>query len=534
MIRIIISGLALVMFTIFSSINISFAADHVDAPLTMEDPQIDISDVYAFLDPNDDSQIVVAMGVNPFLVPEDRSSGFGSDVLYQFKFDNDGDAVEDYVVQVLFDGEGFNQQVRVKATSVKGKTDTELGVIPVLTGPTQNVLNNNGFRVYAGLSDDAFVFDFSQFIAISKTGTQDVFRDFTSPILGQLKGRSVRPDGTSGVDFFAGVNASHIVVSFPKSIVDNGTGFFNGLAGTDVVGIWATTSRNGIQRERMGQEVVNTVFVPDGMKDDFNEASPSDDVAMFSGLIPDALTQVDNDGTGNTINGRIAVLQLSGLTELPNGAPLLLPEGFEHPLGLGNDLLRVALLPDVLRLDLNRPADDLAIGLFGLQNGRRPQDDVGDIALQLLRQLADIKFPDGAMVTARQDTIPVPGSGPIGERAALDCSNAEFPQCTDRRVLVALQGTDFNTTDNQINALDYTTSGNDREFQAGSTSPYFSETEFPFMAIAQGESGSSGSSGCSLLSKNANPVNTAMEGILPFAMVILVFGVKSFSRRIKY
>ena len=358
-----------------------------------------------------------------------------------------------------------------------------------------------------------------------------MFRGFTSPILGELRGRV----GGSAVDLFAGVNASHIVVSFPKSIVDNGTGFFGGLAGTNVVGVWGTTSRNGVQLERMGQQVINTVFVPSGMKDDFNAATPADDVAMFSGLIPDALTSDDTDGKGNTIDGRIAVLQLSGLTDLPNGAPLLLPEGFEHPLELGNDLLRVALLPDVLRLDLNRDSDDQSIGLFGLQNGRRPQDDIIDIALQLLRQLADVKFPDGAMVPVGDDMIAVPGSGPLGDRAALDCGNAEFPQCSDRRVLVVLQGTDFTTPDSQITGVDYTTSGNDSGFASGSavarftpdsTSPDFINTVFPFMAVAQeapADNGGGSDSGCSLAASGT--ISGSITALLiPALLFIFTFG----------
>ncbi len=526
--------LLLLLFSfIVTSIFLSgkaYSADHVEAPLAIDNPELDITDVYTFLDPQDQTQIVAAMAVNPFLPPEDNVTGFSPEVLYQLKFDNTGDGIEDYVVQFQFTGTGFDQQVQVFAGNVNSPVNTPLAGPPIASGSTQEIINSGNFRVFAGLSDDSFVFDFGQFTSILD-GSQDMFRGFTSPILGELRGRS----SGSSVDLFAGVNASHMVVSFPKSIVDNGNGFFGGLAGTNVVGVWGTTSRNGVQLERMGQQVINTVFVPGGMKDDFNSATPADDVTMFSGLIPDALTQDDTDGTGNTIDGRIAVLQLSGLAGLPNGAPLLLPEGFEHPLELGNDLLRVALLPDVLRLDLNRDPDDQSIGLFGLQNGRRPQDDIIDIALQLLRQLADVKFPDGAMVPVGDDMIAVPGSGPLGERAALDCGNAEFPQCSDRRVLVVLQGTDFTTSDNQISGLDYTTSGNDKEFAAGSlisrfvpesSSPDFTDSVFPFMAVAQeapADNGDSSDSGCSLAP--AGPAKGSAAALLiPALMFIFTLG----------
>jgi hypothetical protein len=142
---------------------------------------------------------------------------------------------------------------------------------------------------------------------------------------------------------------------------------------------------------------------------------------------------------------------------------LLLPSTFPNT---SKNLIRIAVLPDVLRLDLSLPPNDLAIGQFGLQNGRRLGDDVLDIALRLLRQLADVKFPTGSTL---------PGSGPSTGRAALDCSiltEAGHPGivCPDRRVLAVLQGTDFIKPDAEV--PDLTTSGNDRTLLSA----------FPFLA----------------------------------------------------
>src|SRR5262249_28604221 len=155
-----------------------------------------------------------------------------------------------------------------------------------------------------------------------------------------------------------------------------------------------------------GQQLFNTVFVPGPMKDTVNASIPENDVTAFSGLIPDALTTSDNDGTGNTIANRAGLLDAIGVTALPNGAPLLRPAAFPNT---DKGLLRKALLPDVLRLDRSRPAAELGIGGNGLQNGRRLGDDVLDIALRLLRQLADVRFPAGSNL---------PGSGPATGRAA--------------------------------------------------------------------------------------------------------------------
>jgi hypothetical protein len=197
-------------------------------------------------------------------------------------------------------------------------------------------------------------------------------------------------------------------------------------------------------------------------------------VVNFSPFVPDALTTTDNDGTGNTIAARAQLLTDLGFTELPNGAPLVLPSDFNNT---NTGLLRAALIPDVLRLDLDLPPGELAVGAFGYQNGRTPQVDVTDIIFLLVRQLADVKFPDGSGV---------PGSGPLGDRFALDCDGdpSPFPQCDDRRVLAVLQGTDWIKPDDQI--ADLTISGNEREFPSesdtatASGTTMFADSVFPF------------------------------------------------------
>ena len=174
--------------------------------------------------------------------------------------------------------------------------------------------------LHAGLRDDPFVFDLAQFNRIL-CGTQDVFRAVSSSPLGPLRGRSVRADGTSGVDSFAGFNASYIVVEFPVSW----------LGVNKTINVWGTVSApsgesNGfIQFERMGQPAFSTIFMPKPLKDAFNQGIPSDDLIRWSQFVPDALTTTDNDGTGNTVSGRAGLLTALGLTTAPTGAPLLLP-----------------------------------------------------------------------------------------------------------------------------------------------------------------------------------------------------------------
>jgi hypothetical protein len=427
------------------------AADHRDAPGVDGAGEGDITDVFAFLNPNNAGRLVLAMGVNSFAVP---SAGptyrFSTDYLYQFKLDLTGTYKENFVVQVRFQNTSSGQQAFVavdRPDPNRVGSVNELLLFPnsTIDGPVGQVFGDpNSIQAFTGLRDDPFVFDLAQFNRIL-AGTQDVFRNIASSPLGPLRGRTVRSDGTSGTDSFGGFNASYIVVEFPVGW----------LGVNKIINVWATVSAPSVeiggyvQFERMGQPAFNTVFIPKALKDAFNQGAPSDDVARWSQFVPDALTTTDNDGTGNTISGRAGLLTALGLGTLPNGAPLLLPATFANT---NKDLLRVALLPDVLRLDLSRAPNDLAIGAFGLTNGRRPGDDVIDIALRVLRQLADVNFPA---------SLKVPGSGP---------ARAGALTLGDPRVTAVLQGTDFIRADSTLS--DLSTSGNDQALP----------TAFPFFA----------------------------------------------------
>jgi len=411
------------------------AADHREAPAVNSAGEGDLGDIFAFLDPNDSNRVVLAFGVNPFAVPAIPGSyKFSPDYLYQLKVDRTGDYNEDFVVQVLFDGTtGPSQTYRVYTGAPEpgqaGALNKVVSRAPSLEGSVNRVNTAGELMTWAGLREDPFVFDASQLNRIL-AGAQDVFRQVTTPVpaIGTLRGRAVRADGTSGHDAFGGFNGSFFVISLPKSMLGSG-----------IVNVWGTVSapigqESYIQFERMGQQAFSTVFVPGPLRDIFNLGVPADDVARFSNLVPDALTTVENDGRGNTTAGRRAVLSALGLTRTPAGASLLLPETFANT---NRNLLRAALLPDVLRIDLNRPGADLAVGQFGLQNGRRPGDDVVDILLRLARELADVNFPAA---------LGVPGSGP---------ARAGALPFADRRVLAVLQGTDFIKPDSRLADLGF-------------------------------------------------------------------------------
>jgi hypothetical protein len=475
-------------------------ADHREAPLINEDPAADLNDVFAFVNPNDPTKVVFAMTVNGFAVPGVRASySFSNDVLYQFKIDNTGDGREDLVIQARFEGFESARDPRCPAPrggqfvtvlgpaqpKKRGAVNEELGKhAPEVMGCTNQIITGPGIRVFAGLRDDPFVTDPAQLNRILG-GAEQVFRQVTSPILGPLDGRPVVA-GRSGFDTFGGFNVSALLVEVDKSVIQGSASRVGTyLRNNTTIGFWGTTSRQKetelsrrrgpesegpfVQIQRMGQTLIKTVFIPAAQRDRYNRSVPEDDLADlnnlsvppdargFSRFIPDALTNTDNDGTGNTIAARAALLTALGVTTLPGGAPLLfadLPNTDRH-------LIRRVIFPDVLRIDLAiLPPNDLVVAANGLQNGRRLDDDVTDILLRLARQLADVNFPPGS---------PAPGRGPA-RAGALDCT--VLPNCPDRRVLAVLQGTDFIEDDADVPNL--ANSGQDRPLLA----------DFPFFAEA--------------------------------------------------
>lgn len=472
------------------------ASDHRESPTADANGEGDITDIFAFLDPNEPSQLVLIMDVNPFAVPaETPSYRFEPDFLYQFKIAHDEHAVEDVVIQAMFENVATTvcasgQMIKVYGPSrprVTGTRNIVLEEHPTVSGCTGTTLSQGSMQVFTGLRDDPFVTDVGQLNRILQN-KQDLFRAFPGFALGALRGRAVRSDNTSGVDGFGGFNVSSIAIELPKSEV-SGRGF---LGNKGLIGVWGTTSmksrrgdpdhdgdwdRTYKQFQRVGQQLFKTIFVPSANRDAFNETKPEDDMTNFSSLVPDALTTKDNDGTGNTIAGRAGLLTALGFTDASasnpgagHGAPLLLPATFNNT---DKNLLREALLPDVLRLNLDllptgilpgaaavggNGDPQLGLGSSGLQNGRRPADTVTDILLQFARQLADVNFPA---------SLGVPGSGPARPGALT------FP--TDRRVFAVLQGTDWIKSDAQVGNV----SGNVAPYD-GNDLPLL--PQFPFLA----------------------------------------------------
>ncbi|MER3498928.1 MAG: molecular chaperone DnaK [Chitinophagaceae bacterium] len=194
--------------------GIIFAADHIDAPAVTGPGNAslgtDITDIYAFQSPSDNSKLVFVMNTQGLLSPSaTASASFPSNVMYEFNIDNTGDAVEDLVIQCLVQ----NGKLRVYgpvAPVTTGLTSTvktngpvtETSVTAYGSNPSIGT-NSNGIKIFAGPRDDPFFFDLTRFKEII-AGTQTSFRN-------------------PGVDFFAGTNVMSIVVEVPKTLLGSAT-----------------------------------------------------------------------------------------------------------------------------------------------------------------------------------------------------------------------------------------------------------------------------------------------------------------------
>src|SRR5215813_13684116 len=91
------------------------AADHAEATLAAADPGADIADVFAFLDPNDNSRVILAMDVEGFVVPSEmlNLSFFSPDTRFRFEIENSGDAVADEHIDITFSPQTSRTQPQI-------------------------------------------------------------------------------------------------------------------------------------------------------------------------------------------------------------------------------------------------------------------------------------------------------------------------------------------------------------------------------------------------------------------------------------
>ena len=200
-----------------------YAADHIDAPAVTGTGNVsigsDITDIYAFQSPADNSKMVFVMNTQGLMSPATTAAAtFPSNVMYEFNIDNTGDNVEDLVIQCLVQ----NGKMRVYGPVAPGTTGTTITVHTggpltevAVTGYTATSpvigTSSSNIKAFAGPRDDPFFFDLAQFKKVL-AGTASGFNN-------------------PGTDSFAGTNVMSIVVEVPKSL----------LGSASTINVWGET-----------------------------------------------------------------------------------------------------------------------------------------------------------------------------------------------------------------------------------------------------------------------------------------------------
>jgi hypothetical protein len=330
------------------------AADHAEATAVAGDPGADLADVFAFLDPNDNSKVVLALDVEGFVVPSEllNLSFFAPEVLYRFEIENTGDAKPDLVIDITFSPQTSRSAPQMATITLpNGHTFTAPTTVqtqaPVANPFVVTTDPTSGVSFFAGLTDDPFFFDivgFNRFVASVLRGSPDPT---------QLE---------RGRDSFAGYNIHMIALSVPAAMLRGRHGNIIGVNGVTLRRKQTHRLESGevitngkfVQVDRMATPAVNTALIPFARKNEYNAATPEDDAAgVFADDIVAALTALGTNATNIGILANVAVVH--------------------------GDYLRLNLSKTNTSLGVGEDVTDA--GYAGFPNGRRPGDDVIDTLL---------------------------------------------------------------------------------------------------------------------------------------------------------
>lgn len=338
------------------------AADHGETPQVGFDQSADIADVYLFLDPNNNANVIIAMDVHGFIVPPENANlgNFDPEVTFFFDIENTGDARADEFIRVSFSKQTSRTAPQTATIEIPGgrtfTAPTTLSSATAATAPDPVVTTDaaSGASFFAGLTDDPFFFD----------------------IPAELRYRASRVAGTPDPSFFsrardsfAGYNIMMVALSVPASLLRGSNGNIIGVTGfttrqKKTTRTFTADNKNKgefVTIDRMGIPAVNTVFVPFARKQEYNRSGPRDDAAgVFADDIVATLRSLLTDDTSIGILASVAVT---------NGDILRLDTSIPN-MGNGGGNNTAAAFPNG-----RRPADDVIDTIVTLVNNRVPQGD---------------------------------------------------------------------------------------------------------------------------------------------------------------
>jgi hypothetical protein len=388
----------------------AWASSHREAPLIARDPLADNTDLYAFVSPEPGRGDRVVL-ISNWIPLEKRESGpnfwgFDDEALYDIRIDGDGDAFEDISYQFRFTTTRQNLDTFLYNTGPVGSlTDPKLNVrqtfqVVRTKGGVREVLGSglavapahvgtSSMAQYAGLRESAIhtLPDGSRVFAGPRA---EMFYIDLGAVFDLLQIRTVNP--RPAVNATRDVNVHTIALELPKPLVTK-TGAVPGgptEAGA-VIGVWSTTHRRSstvirsrgrhtprgsfAQVSRLGMPLFNELVVPVRDKDRFNASHPRDDATFLRHV-----TQPELPALLSSLFGlRVPPAPRTDLVDVfLNGLP-----GLNQPANVRQaELMRlnIAIPPTPSPNRLGALAGDRA----GFPNGRRPGDDVVDIALRVM------------------------------------------------------------------------------------------------------------------------------------------------------
>lgn len=467
----------------FRGTPVAQASSHREAPMIAMDPYADGTDVYAFVSPDRPNSTTILANFIPDQSPASGPNFFRFDdnVLYQIRFDNNGDGRLDLAIQYRFRtvvGNGntilyntgpitslndpdFNVRQFMDVTALIRQGDaanptfstfvlgTNLPTPPVNVGvrstpnyetalaePSISTVPTGvgNINLFAGQREEGFAIDLGSIFDLAG------LRPFNTA--------HIIPRPTSnGVDTLAGKNVHTIAIQIPTQLLTSTGAMPTGPNDpAAIIGVYSTASRPGtrvlntngtktenlnaacgtaaspggiapsancVQVSRLGNPLVNELFIPMGT----SETTPENDKDLFNATLP------ATDGTRlDFIRGTAA-----RPVEPVNLINLLYPAVNDAPTMNRIDLIRVFLtgVPGLNRFPFQTDPNDPTAGpgsfpaeymrlntaipatapgsvnrlgviggdLAGYPNGRRPGDDVVDITL---RVAAGVLLPGNA------------------------------------------------------------------------------------------------------------------------------------------
>ncbi|NHM01761.1 DUF4331 family protein [Flavobacterium difficile] len=193
------------------------AADHIDSP-GVSNTGNDITDVYAFQGADTNNLVFVVNSAGLLTPGTTGAATFKENVLTEINIDNNGDNVEDLVIQAIKRGNKmfFFGPVAPGTPGISStiKTANAAGSVEISQyGSPAIISTSGGMKFFAGPRDDPFFFDLGRFQAILG-GTASGFNN-------------------PGTDTFAGTNVLSTVVEVPKSMLGTSTS----------INVWAETKQ---------------------------------------------------------------------------------------------------------------------------------------------------------------------------------------------------------------------------------------------------------------------------------------------------